>query len=240
MRACPSCGRENSADAKSCAVCGAKLFGTGVLGSSGGAETSGMAIASLVCGLFFLVFPAPILAVIFGHISRSAIRRSAGRLKGSGMALTGLMLGYVGVCILPILILAIAIPNLVRSRAILDEDSAADSLRALNTAAKTYASTYGTFPPNLAAMSPPAKGGAASASSAELIDRALTSGKKLGYVFRYEAFSTDGGARLDAYRITADPVTPGTSGERHFYTDQSGVIRVGKTTVASKHSPPIF
>jgi hypothetical protein len=42
-------------------------------------------------------FPLSILAIIFGHLSLSEIRKSAGRLKGEGMAIAGLVLGYVGV-----------------------------------------------------------------------------------------------------------------------------------------------
>jgi Domain of unknown function (DUF4190) len=58
------------------------------------AQTSGKAIASLVCGLFLFAFPLSILAVIFGHLSVSEIRKSSGRLKGEGIAIAGLVLGY--------------------------------------------------------------------------------------------------------------------------------------------------
>jgi hypothetical protein len=56
--------------------------------------TSGLAIASLVSGIlgFILWFPA-ILAVIFGHV---AIRQIALRgQSGRGVAIAGLVLGYV-------------------------------------------------------------------------------------------------------------------------------------------------
>lgn len=59
-------------------------------------KTSGTAIASLVCGILgFLSGPITgIPALITGHIARKKIRNSGGTLAGSGMALTGLILGY--------------------------------------------------------------------------------------------------------------------------------------------------
>jgi flagellar basal body-associated protein FliL len=45
----------------------------------------------LVCGIL-IFFP---LAIIFGHVARSEIKRSNGSITGSGMALAGLILGYL-------------------------------------------------------------------------------------------------------------------------------------------------
>ncbi|MCP9952225.1 DUF4190 domain-containing protein [Actinomadura madurae] len=54
-----------------------------------------MATASLVCGLigFFACGLTSILAVIFGHISLNQIKRT--REGGHGMAVAGLVLGYI-------------------------------------------------------------------------------------------------------------------------------------------------
>jgi hypothetical protein len=59
------------------------------------APTNGMATASLVCGLigFFACGLTSILAVIFGHISLNQIKRT--REGGHGMAVAGLVLGYI-------------------------------------------------------------------------------------------------------------------------------------------------
>jgi len=43
----------------------------------------------------------------------------------------------------------------------------------------------------------------------------------------------------DDARIYADPVTPGTTGQRHFFTDQTGVIRAKPDGPANENSPPI-
>ena len=65
-------------------------------------RTHGLATASLVCGLvglllFMLLAVLPILALIFGLISRSAIARSNGALIGAGRAKAGVALGIVGI-----------------------------------------------------------------------------------------------------------------------------------------------
>jgi VIT1/CCC1 family predicted Fe2+/Mn2+ transporter len=54
--------------------------------------TNGKAIASLVLSLLGL----SLLGVIFGHIARSEIRRSNGSQSGDGLALAGLIIGWVG------------------------------------------------------------------------------------------------------------------------------------------------
>jgi competence protein ComGC len=88
-----------------------------------------------------LTFIAGIPAIILGHISRSKIRKSMGRLQGDGMALTGLILGYISLLAIP-LILAIAIPNLLRARVSANEAAAASTVRMLNTTQITYSTTY--------------------------------------------------------------------------------------------------
>jgi hypothetical protein len=63
-------------------------------------KNSSLAIWSLVLGIlspFCCGFISAIPAIILGHIGRSEIRKSNGRLTGSGMALAGLILGYVGI-----------------------------------------------------------------------------------------------------------------------------------------------
>jgi hypothetical protein len=62
------------------------------------------------------MLPAAVEAVILGHISRSEIRRSVGQLTGNGLALTGLIFGYLGVAAIPLLIVAaFTIPKIIVS-----------------------------------------------------------------------------------------------------------------------------
>jgi hypothetical protein len=70
--------------------------------------TSGLAIGAMICGiaeLFTLGFAA-IPAVILGHLARAQIKRTGER--GDGMAIAGLVLGYLGIAGWALIILAIA------------------------------------------------------------------------------------------------------------------------------------
>ncbi len=135
-----------------------------------------------------------------------------------------------------LIIAAIAIPNLLRSRMAANEASAVGSLRTINTACVTYSTTYGTGFPALLANLKPAN--PATPVAADLIDSVLAAGTKSGYQFFYAAGPVVGGF-INTYTINADPVTPGTTGQRFFFTDQSGVIRFNTAAKASVADTPI-
>lgn len=59
-------------------------------------RTSGLAIASLVLGILWFWWIGSLLAVIFGHSALNEIGRSQGRIGGRGLAIAGLVLGYIG------------------------------------------------------------------------------------------------------------------------------------------------
>jgi len=78
-------------------------------------RTSGMATASMVLGIVSIIaltcccgtgFIPSVLAVVFGHVALYQIRRSAGRLEGSSMAVAGLVCGYIGLVMNLIAIIA--------------------------------------------------------------------------------------------------------------------------------------
>ena len=135
MMKCPYCAEEIHDEAKVCKWCHSDLSASQQPSLP---QVSGKATASLVLGIFFFLFPAAVLAIIFGHLSRSEIKRSGGRLAGAGRALAGLILGYTGAAIVPVLIIAaIAIPNLLRARIAANQAYAVGSLRTINVAAIT-------------------------------------------------------------------------------------------------------
>jgi hypothetical protein len=68
--------------------------------------TNGLAVASLIAGFLWIGWVGSILAVIFGHIALGQINRSSGREQGSGLAIAGLVLGYMGVATLLFVVLA--------------------------------------------------------------------------------------------------------------------------------------
>jgi Domain of unknown function (DUF4190) len=72
-------------------------------------RTNGLAVASMVLGIvsFFclgVLLVPPLLAVIFGHVAMDQIARSGGTQKGRGLAITGLVLGWI--LLVPLAILA--------------------------------------------------------------------------------------------------------------------------------------
>lgn len=243
MKQCANC-KNNIADFVTvCPYCGAQIavapMGAPQAGWSGHPQNSGKALASLICGLVFFFWPATaIAAVVLGHIALSEIKRSAGRLAGNGMAVAGLVLGYVGVSIFPLLIIAaIAIPNLLRSRMAANEASAVGSLRSYNAAMVTYASACPDqgYPASLENLGP----GGKDCNHLDVVEPQMAAQipVKNGYHFFYTREQTPGGETK--YILAADPVDPGTSGVRHFFTDESGVIRYSLQGGADVHSEPL-
>jgi type IV pilus assembly protein PilA len=138
-----------------------------------------------------------------------------------------------------LIIAAIAIPNLLRSKMAANEASAVGSLRTLNTASVEYSTSYGGYPATVTALGPIASGGTASSGLADLVDSVLASGVKSGYSFTWSKGTADSNGNLLNYAITAQPTSVGTTGQRYFYTDQSGVIRANAAGAATATSTPL-
>lgn len=250
---CPQCGSTNPNSAQYCSNCGTSFVASHAVSAapaSGRAPappanvpTSGKAIASLICGIFTIFFPAAIAAIILGHLSVSDIRKSAGRLGGRGIAIAGLVLGYGGIALIALILIiaAFAIPNLLRGNIAANEASAVGALRTINVAAVTYQSEYENgFPSSLEVLGGDRRA-AATCNQAGLLDRSLAFGRKFGYGFTYTPKypygspepvispkaaargCTSGGA--SGFTLTANPLERGSTGRRSFYTDQTGVIR---------------
>jgi len=165
--------------------------------------------------------------------------------KNKGFSLIELLI----VVAIILIIAAIAIPNLLRSRIAANEASAVASLRTLNTAEVTYASTYNSgFTSTLGQLATPSPAGQPSWSSADLVDPILsgyqasnsltgTTFTKNGFTFTYTGSGTY--PTIATYAVNADPMARGSSGQRSFYSDQSAVVRANATAQATGTDNPI-
>ena len=95
-------GHNCSDAAKYCSTCGINTFQPGTATSlqitTASSRTNGFAIASLVLGIVWIYWIGSILALVFGYMARSQIRDS--REGGSGMAVAGIILGWIGIAVM--------------------------------------------------------------------------------------------------------------------------------------------
>jgi type IV pilus assembly protein PilA len=247
---CPYCGQSIPDDVAFCPKCGTQMGSPlpdspnyrAPLPPGFQAPTSRKAIGSLISSIFFFFLPASILAVVLGHLSLSEIRKSAGRLKGQGIATLGLILGYLGIAALPIILIlaAIRIPNLLRSRMAANESSAVGALRSYSYALGTYSSMCPNigFPKSLANLghgSPPG------CEHAGVLDSILAKQFPIrsGYRFHYSVGLPNNLGQVTSFSISAEPASPNTTGTRFFYVDQTGIIHVSTAGPANEDSPPL-
>lgn len=136
-----------------------------------------------------------------------------------------------------LIIAAIAVPNLLRSRMAANESSAAAAERTIGTANVTYSSTYNVgFAGDLANLAPATP---PTSAASDLLDSVLgvTVPVKAGYQFLYTAAvaaPTSTGPN-PSFTVVATPVGPGSSGTSTFCLDQTNVVgrdNTGATTAA--------
>ncbi len=243
---CPNCGANIADGSTVCPQCGKQVNAAQVPSSAGVPSASaapasypanaygqpeapkeGKATASMVLGILSLLclgIFAGIPAIILGHISRSNIRKSMGRLKGDGMALAGLIMGYISVAytaVVFMIIMAIAIPNLIQARKTANEASAASTVRTLVTAEMSYQANN----PKVGYAADIATLGSDAGSIAENCNNGVCT--KSGYQFMIQA---DEQEPHQVYVITATPTETGRTGSKNFCSTNDGVIRYERIT----------
>lgn len=138
-----------------------------------------------------------------------------------------------------LIVAAIAIPNLIRARISANQASAVASVRTLNTALITYQSTYDHYPQTISQLGPPGPSQRVDEQHAGLIDAVLADRVKYGYAFTYESVPKQDASGTDGYAIHADPLQYDRTGVSHYFSDQSGVIRMSPNKEADSDSPPL-
>tara|TARA_B100000959_G_scaffold218882_1_gene231066 strand:- start:677 stop:955 length:279 start_codon:yes stop_codon:yes gene_type:complete len=73
--------------------------------------TSGLGIASMVLGIVWIYWIGSILAVIFGHVALSKIRKDPS-IGGRGFAIAGISLGWTGVGILLLVVVSALVASI--------------------------------------------------------------------------------------------------------------------------------
>lgn len=149
--------------------------------------------------------------------------------SGPGYSLTEVLIAVA----LILLIAAVVAPRLTHSRLAADEASAMQNLRKVYRAQALYTSRHPDkgFSSNLGELF-------ADSSTTEDSDPDLAAGHKSGYIFIYVP-----GERVNAairtYTITAVPEKVGETGQRRFFSDESGEVRYNASGPADVTSPVI-
>lgn len=147
-----------------------------------------------------------------------------------------------------LIIAAIAIPNLQRAKMSANEASAVAGMRTIFTAEAAYYAQGWSNPGALgfsatlqdlgssAGCNPP------SINSACQLDNVMANATtaataKSGYYYTYNPIST-GGLNV-GFSLNGDPAQRGSSGQRSFYTDQSGIVRFNPAVAATASDVPV-
>ena len=160
--------------------------------------------------------------------------RSNRSAAGRGFSLIELLI----VVAIILIIAAIAVPNLLRSRQSANQASAVANLRTISTAAVSYWVTYGNgYPPSLASLG--GTGSNADCDAAILIDPVIStspyqrSGYQFGYTGEQGTVSTSPPSCANpgfiGYLATAIPITIGTTGNQSYCTTEPGIIHYDPT-----------
>jgi prepilin-type N-terminal cleavage/methylation domain-containing protein len=156
--------------------------------------------------------------------------------KEAGFSLIELLI----VVAIILIIAAIAIPSLMQSKMSANEASAVQTARDINTAESVYMIQYGSgYSQDLISLG--GTSGTPSSSSALLIpDPVAQTGSKSGFHFIYAVTGNTGpGGSPSNYTVNANPISPGSTGRRWFFTDETMVIRQNPTSAATASDPSI-
>lgn len=160
-----------------------------------------------------------LLAIVLGFRARSQILHA--QHKGRWLAMTGVVMGCL--CLVPLFLFTEGQPHYE----VYGEGYAVAALRTLNTAIQEYAGSHPRqkFPATIRQL-----------GEVGSIDPVQASGVKYYYRFTYVPRSLRGDGRYDAYQLFADPLRVDRFSRYHFFTDETGIIRISLNASASARS----
>jgi competence protein ComGC len=196
----------------------------------------GLAITSLAIGcvglaICFIGFLGAIPGLICGIVAVKKANQKPMEYGGKGLAIAGIVTNGLLILLIPV-IMAIAIPNLLKSRQAANEAAAIKILRTLASAEATYQATRGN-----------GQFGSLEQLHADgLISSDARFQTQSGY--NYKILLVGATAKTRArFEIYATPISRGSfgTGRRSFYVDETFVIRMTNQEglEANRQSPPI-
>jgi type IV pilus assembly protein PilA len=132
-----------------------------------------------------------------------------------------------------LLMAAIFVPRITNSHIAPREAAALASLNDVHASDEAYAASYPAlgFAPDLATLADFSK-----SAGRKGVDQELASGTKTGYVFTYTPGERVNGV-IQSYTMTAVPQKVGETGQRRFFSDESGKIHYSPNELADAGSP---
>jgi len=154
--------------------------------------------------------------------------RISHRQRESGFTLIELLI----VMSIMLILMALAVPQMLKLKKHANETSAAQTLRTIGQAEMTYNSSYPAsgYACPLSALGGDPKSGAPSAQSAQLLDPALAAnGQKAGYTFAVTCGSKvtiNNQDVYNSYEVTGVPQTIGKTGDNGYCSDENNIVKI--------------
>lgn len=116
---------------------------------------------------------------------------------------------------------ALVLPTMLNGKKSSNEASAISALRSINSAQEMYHARVRSF------------GSVSDLTAAGFLDETFDADRS-GYTFNDDAAPSN-----SSWAVVAEPVNPGTTGDRFFFVDTSGVIRYTEGSPADAGATPV-